>query len=771
MSQNKVSKNTSVILNNSNNIGPNINNSIESQQHSLSSDILLNSTGPKIISKKFIKIKLILKRPKKIKMQKSSSPRKIQNKILTFQKTPKHDKTLVYNRKLHSERNKINVNYNNKYLMNLNNMKFSLFKISKAENKNCNDIIFILMNLVKKMILKLKKVFLNKIKYYNKVYIKKNIGPDININMKNHSLPLPLLSNTKNFLEEMNQGNKTITYKNNNNKSNEIDNFFSSENDSYDKNLTIISKAEKKKLKDSISTSQRNEINDEDNVNNENYSYDKNEIIFYQDNFILKELKDELENDLPNKEIISTRKNKLNKESLLFSDGKVCTMNKSENKIKDIYDNEEKNNKSIKKMKFQFTPDINSKKKQKFFIENISFEKIEVNDINESFNAYDKNKKIDFMNSNNNSINNINKKIINYNLKNKNMKEYYENTYNSVEETTNINENENNPINRINYEEEKFIFNNSNLKNGDFEIINKKLLNNSNETINIKENIIEKNGELFYPVDESINLNINNNKTKNQYDNSEEEEEIDIKGKNKIYSQYTIVDKSKRIISFLSNQDDNNCDNNKAFKAQIPLDAYFNIIKKILPKKNKLNIAKEERDGKDNINKNKYKVSFSVRSYETFIKKLIDEIPMENNNNYICDCDYDDIFKNDVDDLENKLKYLKNCVLYLLVKKHYLKSSKEKLKLVSENNHQIEKQKNEIYILFQKIKNGIKTSDIPILLNVLKEKENISKRDIKVMKIIYQKEKSNKVNKSLLNYGSLILPFFYIAKFLIAFQK
>ena len=109
------------------------------------------------------------------------------------------------------------------------------------------------------------------------------------------------------------------------------------------------------------------------------------------------------------------------------------------------------------------------------------------------------------------------------------------------------------------------------------------------------------------------------------------------------------------------------------------------------------------------------------------------------------------------------------CII--LVKKHYLKSSKEKLKLVSENNHQIEKQKNEIYILFQKIKNGIKTSDIPILLNVLKEKENISKRDIKVMKIIYQKEKSNKVNKSLLNYGSLILPFFYIAKFLIAFQK
>ena len=44
-------------------------------------------------------------------MQKSSSPRKIQNKILTFQKTPKHDKTLVYNRKLHSERNKINIYY------------------------------------------------------------------------------------------------------------------------------------------------------------------------------------------------------------------------------------------------------------------------------------------------------------------------------------------------------------------------------------------------------------------------------------------------------------------------------------------------------------------------------------------------------------------------------------------------------------------------------------------------------------------------------------
>ena len=338
------------------------------------------------------------------------------------------------------------------------------------------------------------------------------------------------------------------------------------------------------------------------------------------------------------------------------------------------------------------------------------------------------------------------------------MKEYYENTCNSVEETTNINEYENNPINRINYEEEKIIFNNSNLKNGDFEIINNKLLNNSADIINMNGNVIEKNGELFYPVDESINSNYNNNISKYPM-NYNEEEEIDINGENKVYSEYKIVDKSKRLISFLSNQDNNI--EVQTFKAQIPLDTYFNIIKKIVPKKNKLNIENDN---------DKYKLSFSISSYETFIKKLKDDLLMDNNNiNYICENNV--TVGNDILDLENKIKNLKTSILYLLVKKHYLKSSKEKLKLISENNHRIEKLKREIYDLFKNIKNEIKDSDISMLLDILKENENISKREIKIMKFVYQKKYNRKENKKVLNYGSLILPFFYIAKFLNAFQK
>ena len=400
--------------------------------------------------------------------------------------------------------------------------------------------------------------------------------------------------------------------------------------------------------------------------------------------------------------------------------------------------------------------------------------KLKLNNIFESANNYSKNKELDFMKSNTNTINNTNitNNIINYNLKNKNMKDNYENTFNSVEETTNFIDCENNPINRVNYEDEKIIFNNTNSKNADFEIINNKLLNNSNDIINPKENVIEKSGELFYPVDDSINLNINNNINNNLLDNNEEE--LDINDENKFYSEYRIVDKSKRLISFLSNENaTNNNNDSKSFRAQITLNTYYNIIKKIIPKKNSLNNDKENLIIENEIinNKKRYNVSFSIRSYETFIKQLMDEISKENNTNYICDKKV--IMRNDIRDFENKIKNLKNFVLFLLVKKHYLKTSKEKLKLISEKNPQIDNQKIEIFDQFQKIKNKNKKDDIPMLLHILKENECINKRDIKLMKKFYKKEKTKieKEDKTTLNYSSLIIPLFYISKFFSAFQK
>ena len=586
MSQNRFSLKISTITNNQN-IQHKYNTNTEFHKRSLSNDISIDSVEPRIISKKYKKIKLILKRPQNSKIIKSASPKRNPNRIMTFQKTPKHEINIIYNRKLHSERNKIHFN-RKEFINKLNYVKLPLFKITKIKKHN-KEIILILVEKLNKIILNLKKVFFNKIKYYNKIYTKKNIID--NINMNNYSLHLPHLSNSKNFLEENALDNKTILYKNksnnNNNNSNEIDNILSSENDSFDKNLTIISKAEIKKLNDSNSDSQE-EINNENSINNGNYSYDKKDININQHNFLIKDVKDELEINSHNKEIISNIKNKLNKESLLFSEGKIHTINKSENNI--IINNKKKEIKvkNIKRMKIHFTPNINNikKQKQKLFIDNIPFDKIEINNIFESANNYSKNKELDFMKSNTNTINNTNitNNIINYNLKNKNMKDNYENTFNSVEETTNFIDYENNPINRVNYEDEKIIFNNTNSKNADFEIINNKLLNNSNDIINLKENVIEKSGELFYPVDDSINLNINNNINNNLLDNNEEE--LDINDENKFYSEYRIVDKSKRLISFLSNQNaTNNNNDSKSFKAQITLNTYYNIIKKIIPKK------------------------------------------------------------------------------------------------------------------------------------------------------------------------------------------
>ena len=57
-----------------------------------------------------------------------------------------------------------------------------------------------------------------------------------------------------------------------------------------------------------------------------------------------------------------------------------------------------------------------------------------------------------------------------------------------------------------------------------------------------------------------------------------------------------------------------------------------------------------------------------------------------------------------------------------------------------------------------------------IYLDILKQNEIISKRDIKIAKYNYKKEKKDERDENLINYGSLILPFFYIAKFLSTFN-
>ena len=753
-----------------------------SHKSSISLDIMLNSKEQTIVTKKFKKLKLILKRPKIKIITHSVSPKKISNKIYTYQKTMKQDKTLLYNKKILSEKSKINKNKNNnKFLIIPKNQNSSFSTIKNKKKNNYYDGVNSLMNLLNEIIFQLKKFFFNKIKYYNNAYQKKYINENNSINIFNKkvdTLSLPILSNSKNFLEEIKLENKTIVYKNIINDKSQTNDGYSLDSDSCDKNLNIISKGDIKKLEESDQEENENNNYDKDDQNiKRNYSYDKKDTNYNQNNLILSEIKEELENISHNREIISNKKNIISRESLLFSDGKINIINNSKSGNKgskncDKNNREDNSIKQSKKIKQQLTPNTKINKSENLFIDKISFEKIEANNLFENSRNKTKNKNISFWNSITNStseninLNNNYGKLHNYNLK-----EYYENTCNTFEETTNFNDNENNPINKISLVEEK---NNSNLINGYSEIINNKELNNFNNSINKNENIIEKSGELFFSVNE-----LNESKNQNVLINinkiplyEEEEYEIEINDNNRAYAEYKIIDKSKRLISFLSNDEQNykNNDYKKIFKAKIPFDAYLNIIRKIFRKKREESINSDKEIEILNNNK-KHQVSFSKNSYETFIKKLIIELHKINYKNYITE--NTTITDNEIKNFENKIKHLKNRTLDLLIKKHYLKSAKDKLRLISENNDKIDEMKCDIYNLFQRLKYKIKNkNDFEIVLTILYKYENITSRDIKITKMIYNKRKTeneNNINK--INLGSLILPFFYIASFLYNFQN
>ena len=701
----------------------------QSHKRSLSQVTIINSTEEKIITKKYTKMKIILKRPKKLSKEKqiyhSISPKKSFVKIITYQKKIKHDNNPIYNKKLCSERNKNNLNKNVNNITNTNNL--SVFKIKKEKNiikNDKNQDILIIIKALNNFMLKIKKNFFHKMKYNNKIYNKKTLN-NYTLNNNNKTLPL-FLNNKKNFLEEINLDNNIRSNNNYNTKNNEKSVSSYDDNNSNDKNITIISHAEVKKL---------NSSNSDNNDHNGygNYTYDNKKIF--------KDIKTE-----------SNKNNKnIKRESLLFSE---------KNKRKNII--------NLKKIKIGHTPSLKSYKKNNLFIDDISFDS---NNINKNlFESIGENNNI-----NNKKINNFNKNNnVSYYLKNKNMKEYNETTNNSIEETTNINDNENNPINTIiNYGDDKLIFNNSNMKNSDFDIINNKAINNYND---YNDNIIERSGELFYSVN---SINSYSEKDKSSYKSceeiDEEEEKLIFQEKNKIYLKYNIIDKSKRIINFLPK--DNTINNNKIFTARIPLDSYFKIVKKINPKKN-ININMNKNDMVHIPQKIKFKMSFSIKAYQSFIRKLLDEIQHENNNIIINNSDKNMDDEN-IKIFEKKISDLKKNVLYLLVKKHYIISIDDKKKLIEENNPKIEQRKNEIYDVFMKLRK--KKEYNCVLFDILKKYENISDRDIKINKSNYFKNKINENNNekntnnnskfNIKAIGNLILPLFYIAKYFHTFLK
>ena len=103
-----------------------------------------------------------------------------------------------------------------------------------------------------------------------------------------------------------------------------------------------------------------------------------------------------------------------------------------------------------------------------------------------------------------------------------------------------------------------------------------------------------------------------------------------------------------------------------------------------------------------------------------------------------------------------KINSFKNHILYLLIKKHYLKSISQKEKLINDKTKEIEENKNQIYKYFVYLKNFInsikdtnnnnqkKKEYIMIIIDILKHYENINLHDIKLAKKLFKERKIKK---------------------------
>ena len=166
-----------------------------------------------------------------------------------------------------------------------------------------------------------------------------------------------------------------------------------------------------------------------------------------------------------------------------------------------------------------------------------------------------------------------------------------------------------------------------------------KMDNINNENINI---INENNLNLGQNGDIKINKVIKKNKFKNEY------------------LTYYIIDKKNKKILFLGNKD-----NNKRFN--ISYFSYFRILQLCL---------------KIKLTQNKI--------YENFMRRLMNKFQKDFKNIHQIDqnieINKDLEVENNLNNLENKIKYLKECYLYLIVKKKKLKSKIEINKLNNDLN-------------------------------------------------------------------------------------
>ena len=221
------------------------------------------------------------------------------------------------------------------------------------------------------------------------------------------------------------------------------------------------------------------------------------------------------------------------------------------------------------------------------------------------------------------------------------------------------------------------------------------------------------------------------------------------------YLYYVITDKRKKIIQFFGNKN-----NNKIFK--IPYSSYLRIIQlclKIKPTQNKI--------------------------YENFLKKLFQKMTKNfgDNSININKSIINNKIEKDIKIFENELKYLKDCYIYLIVKKNKLKLKKEKEKLINEIDSsnkmkEIEKLLDNLILHLNKEKKQNQYFYAIKIKNILNKYKKISEYEISNAKIKdskdklifpkYEKLDSNEKNdlyKEKSNFSSfiiLILPIIFI---------
>jgi len=296
-------------------------------------------------------------------------------------------------------------------------------------------------------------------------------------------------------------------------------------------------------------------------------------------------------------------------------------------------------------------------------------------------------------------------------------------------------------------------------------------ITNNNKLISDKKNeIIQKSEEFFYPVKSNDLIDYNSNNSLNNNisasENSLDEEKSNSKDNANLsnkYLEYKIIDKKRRIISFLSN---NKSNTNKKI-VYIPFSSYLYIISLIIHENEGEGEGKYENEIKES-KKDVVDKPISIRFYQNCIQKLIVEInsgseAKENDvNSYNSNGSKNNIFLN-IQRFDDKIKSFKKYIIYLLVKKHYLNSEKLKQKFISEKNNSVIEHEKDIYEFFTFLKsciislkednyNNQKKKEYKVMiLDILNNYSKINIRDVAIAKKLYKEGKINKyisINKN-----------------------